>query len=75
MFRLQAMIRALDGEAESLSQIAQDAGFSDQPHATRELTRLAGTTPALLRAALRHQRDADDTIRLAAAFVRGRSEP
>jgi AraC-like DNA-binding protein len=75
VLRLQAMIRALDGEAQSLSQAAQEAGFSDQPHATRELTRLIGTTPALVRSALKRERDGDDTIRLAAAFVRGHSEP
>lgn len=69
--RLQGMIRSLDAEAGPLSQIASDAGFADQPHATRELSRFAGTTPALLRAALQRARYAEDTIRLAAAFVRG----
>ncbi len=73
VLRLQATIRALDRELESLSQMAQSLGFSDQAHATRELTRLTGATPATLRAALRRERDGDETIRLAAAFVRGRS--
>jgi AraC-like DNA-binding protein len=69
--RLQAMIRSLDAEAGPLSQIASEAGFADQPHATRELSRFAGTTPALLRAALQRGRYNDDTVQLAAAFVRG----
>jgi AraC-like DNA-binding protein len=69
--RLQAMIRSLDAEVESLSQLATAAGFSDQPHATREVSHFTGTTPATLRAALRHGRYDEDTIRLAAAFVRG----
>jgi len=69
--RLQAMIRSLDAEVEPLSRLAFDSGFADQPHATRELSRFTGTTPALLRAALRRGRYDEDTIRLAAAFVRG----
>ena len=73
MLRLQATIRALDSGGDPLSQVAVAAGFADQAHATRELTRLTGETPARLRAALRASRDGDDTLRLAAAFVRGRA--
>lgn len=73
LLRLQATIRALDGDDSPLSQLAVDAGFADQAHATRELARLTGLTPARLRAALRNDREGDDTIRLAAAFVRGRA--
>jgi AraC-like DNA-binding protein len=73
LLRLQATIRALDGDDSPLSQLAFDAGFADQAHATRELARLTGLTPARLRAALRRDREGDDTIRLAAAFVRGRA--
>jgi AraC-like DNA-binding protein len=73
LLRLQATIRALDGDDSPLSQLASDAGFADQAHATRELARLTGLTPARLRAALRSDREGDDTIRLAAAFVRGRA--
>ena len=73
LLRLQLTIRALDGDELPLSQLAVDAGFADQAHATRELARLTGLTPARLRAALRSDREGDDTIRLAAAFVRGRA--
>ena len=73
LLRLQATIRALDAGEDALSQLALDAGFSDQAHATRELTRLTGVTPSRLRAALRSDRGGDDAIRLAAAFVRGRA--
>jgi AraC-like DNA-binding protein len=73
LLRLQATIRALDAGDDAISQLALDAGFSDQAHATRELTRLTGLAPSRLRAALRGDRGSDDTIRLAAAFVRGRA--
>ena len=73
LLRLQATIKALDTGDDTLSQLALDAGFSDQAHATRELTRLTGVTPSRLRAALRNDRGGDDAIRLAAAFVRGRA--
>lgn len=71
--RLQATIRALDRGAKPVSRVAFDAGFADQAHATRELRKLTGVTPAQLRAALQRDREAEDTIRIAAAFVRGRS--
>jgi AraC-like DNA-binding protein len=73
MLRLQATLRALDRGHEPLSQVALDAGFADQAHATRELARLTGETPARLRAALQAQREGEDTLRMAAAFVRGQS--
>lgn len=71
LIRLQAAIRLLDHGGQKLSDTALASGFSDQAHATRELRRLTGLTPARLVAALRNQRDAADTIELAAAFVRG----
>ena len=71
--RLQTAIRLLDQVPVTLSLLALDAGFSDQPHATRELRRLTGLTPARLAHALHESRNDDGTIRLAAAFVRGRS--
>ena len=71
ILRLQATLRGLDRGEESLAQLALGSGFSDQAHATRELHHLTGVTPARLRRALRGDRDADQTIQLAAAFVRG----
>lgn len=71
VLRLQATLRLLDAGEASLAQIAIDGGFSDQAHATRELCRFTGHTPAKLLAALRDERDGEDTIRLALAFVRG----
>lgn len=71
VLRLQATIRAIDRGVESLAQLAVDSGFSDQAHATREVQRLTGLTPARLRTALRSARDDDRTVQLAAAFVRG----
>jgi AraC-like DNA-binding protein len=69
--RLQATLRSLDADATQLAQIASEAGFADQAHATREIARITGSTPAALRRALRNDREGDATIRLAAAFVRG----
>lgn len=71
VLRLQATLRLLDAGDASLAQVAIDGGFSDQAHATRELGRFTGHTPAKLLAALRDERDGEDTIRLALAFVRG----
>jgi AraC-like DNA-binding protein len=34
---------------KSLSMIAQDAGFADQPHLSRHFVRETGTTPAAFR--------------------------
>jgi AraC-like DNA-binding protein len=70
LMRLQATLRGLDADG-SLSGLAADAGFSDQAHATREVLKVTGLTPARLRAELRRDRDGDAAIRLAAAFVRG----
>jgi methylphosphotriester-DNA--protein-cysteine methyltransferase len=69
--RLAATLRRLDRDGEDLATVALDQGFSDQAHATRELKSLTGLTPARLRRALAAERDGDDTLRLAAAFVRG----
>jgi AraC-like DNA-binding protein len=69
--RLQATLRALDGSEARLSELASDGGFADQAHATRELRRVTGHTPARLRTELRRDRDGDAAVRLAAAFVRG----
>jgi AraC-like DNA-binding protein len=71
VLRLQATIRQLDGGGTSLADVALDSGFADQSHATREIRQLTGLTPARLLSALRDQRGSEDTIRLAAAFVRG----
>ncbi len=69
--RLQALLRAFEENDSSLAQAATDHGFADQSHATHDILRLTGTTPARLVHALRHHRDGMDTLRLAAAFVRG----
>jgi len=74
ILRLQATLRGLDRGEESLAQLALGSGFSDQAHATREIHHLTGLTPARLRRALRGDRDADQTIQLAAAFVRGHGQ-
>lgn len=71
VLRLQAVIRALDAGREGLAGAAVSSGFADQAHATREVRRLTGLTPARLVAALRAERDDEATVRLAAAFVRG----
>lgn len=71
VLRLQATLRLLDAGDASLAQVAIDGGFADQAHATRELGHFTGSTPSHLLAALRDERDGDDTIRLALAFVRG----
>lgn len=73
VLRLQATIRAIDRGAEPIAQLALQSGFSDQAHATREVQRVTGLTPARLRTALRNARDDDRTVQLAAAFVRGRA--
>lgn len=74
ILRLQAIIRTLDQGDRPMAELALERGFSDQAHATREVRRVTGTTPARLRNALRQDRDGDASIRLAAAFVRGRTE-
>ena len=69
--RLQAALRMLDAGEAALAQVAVDTGFADQSHATRELHQLTGLTPARLSKALREQREGEQTLRLAAVFVRG----
>ena len=71
--RLQATIRQLDAGDGALAETALDMGFADQAHATRAVRAFAGLTPARLRRALLAERDGDDTLAMAAAFVRGRS--
>lgn len=71
--RLQATLRALDQGQASVAELSVDGGYADQAHATRELRRVTGLTPARLRRALRADRDGDATLRMAAAFVRGGS--
>ena len=71
--RLQALLRTLDAEREAIADAAALHGYSDQSHATRDLLRFTGTTPARLVRALRGDPDGEDALRLAAAFVRGKS--
>lgn len=72
LLRLQATLRALDGDS-ALADVATDTGYSDQAHATREVKRVTGLTLSRLREGLKRDRDDEETIRIAAAFVRGRS--
>jgi transcriptional regulator GlxA family with amidase domain len=73
VMRLRATLRALDESDAALSDLAAEAGFADQAHASRELRRITGLAPSRLRAALRQDRGGDAAVRLAAAFVRGRA--
>lgn len=73
MRRLQALLRTLDAEREAIADAAARHGYSDQAHATHDLFRLTGTTPARLVRALRGDPEGEDALRLAAAFVRGTS--
>jgi AraC-like DNA-binding protein len=72
ILRLQATLRALGGDSP-LADLASGAGFSDQAHATRELKRVTGLTPARLREELNRDRQSSTAIEIAAAFVRGHS--
>lgn len=72
LLRLHATLRAIDSGTDSIAALSIEHGFSDQAHATRELTRITGLPPARLLRALRANREGDTTIALAAAFVRGR---
>jgi AraC-like DNA-binding protein len=47
--RLQRTARALLESQESLAQLADNHGFADQSHMTRELTRATSWSPAKLR--------------------------
>ncbi len=69
--RLQALLHTLDAEQVAIADAAARHGYSDQAHATRDLQRWTGTTPARLVRALRGNRGGDDALRLALAFVRG----
>lgn len=71
--RLQALLRTLDAERTDIADAAARHGYSDQAHATHDLQRWTGTTPARLVRALRGDPDGADALRLAAAFVRGTS--
>lgn len=73
VLRLQATLRAIDAGANNMASLSIDHGFSDQAHATREVRRMTGLPPARLLRALRGNREGNDAIALAAAFVRGRS--
>lgn len=73
MRRLQAALQLLDAGGPELAEAALQAGFADQPHATRELQALVGLTPARLRRALAAEREGEQTLALAAAFIRGRA--
>ena len=69
--RLQGLLRTLDSERSAIADAAARHGFNDQAHATHDLLRWTGTTPARLVRALRADPDGGDALRLAAAFVRG----
>ena len=69
--RLQALLRTLDSERSAIADAAARHGFNDQAHATHDLVRWTGITPARLVRALRADPDGGDALRLAAAFVRG----
>jgi AraC-like DNA-binding protein len=69
--RLHALVRTLDRADIALADAALSHGYTDQAHATHELVRLTGTTPAALATALREDRASGASFRLAAAFVRG----
>lgn len=71
--RLHALVRTLDRRGVDIADAAAKHGYADQSHATHELSRLTGITPAALMRALRDDRGGDATVRLAAAFVRGRA--
>lgn len=70
--RLQALLHTLDAEPVAIADAAARHGFSDQAHATHDLARWTGTTPAKLIRALHGDPNGEDAVRLAAAFVRGR---
>ena len=64
-------LRTLDSERSAIADAAARHGFNDQAHATHDLVRWTGITPARLVRALRADPDGGDALRLAAAFVRG----
>ncbi len=71
--RLQALLRSLDAEDADIADAAARHGYSDQAHATHDVFRWTGVTPARLVRALRGDRGGGDALRLATAFVRGTS--
>lgn len=71
--RMQALLRTLDAEDTDIADAAARHGYSDQAHATHDLVSWTGVTPARLMRALRSDRGSDDALRLATAFVRGKS--
>ena len=74
LMRLQAAIKLLDSQPSSLAALAGDTGFADQAHATRALQDRLGITPFRLLKALQDDLNADNTVQLAAAFVRGHGD-
>lgn len=70
--RLRGLVRTLDAGDIAIAQAAAMHGYADQAHATHELARLTGSTPAVLMRALREDSGGDAAVRLAAAFIRGR---
>lgn len=71
--RLQALLRSLDADDADIADAAARHGYSDQSHATHDLVRWTGITPARLIRALRGDRDGEEALQLASAFVRGTS--
>lgn len=71
--RLQALLQSLDHEEPDIAAAAARHGYSDQAHATHDLVRWTGSTPAALVRALRGDRSSSEALALAAAFVRGSS--
>lgn len=71
--RLQVTLRMLDGAEQPLAQLAHEAGYFDQAHASRETTSMLGLTPSALRSALESDRSESRTLRMAASFIRGQS--
>ncbi len=71
--RLQALLQSLDADDPDIATAAARHGYSDQAHATHDLMRWTGSTPAALVRALHGDRGSEDALRLAAAFVRGTS--
>ena len=50
--RVQRACRLMSEPGRGLAEVALEAGFADQSHLTRDFRRVAGTTPARLRARL-----------------------
>jgi AraC-like DNA-binding protein len=46
IFRMERAAGMIRGGDRSLAMVALDAGYSDQPHMTREFRRLTGRAPA-----------------------------